>query len=191
MHSRILAAVAAAAAAVLALTGCAAVAAGSGSDPNNPNQLEAFTWWVAGSEKVGLDALVGVFAEQHPGHRVHQRLGRGRRRFERQGGPGRPARGRQPARHVPGPRGCRAHRLHRGRPAAGPEPVLRRERPHRRVPRVARRPPHGRRQDLLGAQQHPPRQRGVGQHRGARRRRASTRRPRPRPSTSGSTTCRP
>jgi len=67
MHSRILAAVAAAAAAVLALTGCAASAAGSGSDPNNPNQLEAFTWWVAGSEKVGLDALVGVFAEQYPG----------------------------------------------------------------------------------------------------------------------------
>lgn len=66
MHKRILAAVAAAAAAVLALTGCSA-GVGSGSDPNNPNQLEAFTWWVAGSEKVGLDALVGVFATQYPG----------------------------------------------------------------------------------------------------------------------------
>jgi glucose/mannose transport system substrate-binding protein len=66
MHSRILAAVAAAAAAVLALTGCSA-ATGSGSDPNNPNQLEAFTWWVVGSEKVGLDALIDVFATQHPG----------------------------------------------------------------------------------------------------------------------------
>ena len=66
MHKRILAALAAAAAAVLVLTGCSA-ATGSGSDPNNPNQLEAFTWWASGSEKVGLDALVGVFSEQYPG----------------------------------------------------------------------------------------------------------------------------
>ncbi|MEO5920379.1 MAG: extracellular solute-binding protein [Pseudolysinimonas sp.] len=65
MNSRILAAVAAAAAAVLALTGCSS--AGSGSDPNNPNQLEAFTWWASGSEKVGLDALIGVFGTQYPG----------------------------------------------------------------------------------------------------------------------------
>ena len=65
MNSRLVTVVAAVAAAGLALTGCSA--AGSGSDPNNPNQLEAFTWWVAGSEKVGLDALVGVFADQHPG----------------------------------------------------------------------------------------------------------------------------
>jgi len=65
MHSRILAAVAAIATAALVLTGCSA--AGSGSDPNNPNQLEAFTWWAAGSEKAGLDALVGVFSEQYPG----------------------------------------------------------------------------------------------------------------------------
>ena len=65
MNSRITAAVAAVAALGLALTGCSA--AGSGSDPNNPNQLEAFTWWVAGSEKVGLDALVGEFSTQYPG----------------------------------------------------------------------------------------------------------------------------
>lgn len=65
MNSRIVTAVAAIAAVGLALTGCSA--AGSGSDPNNPNQLEAFTWWVAGSEKVGLDALVGEFATQYPG----------------------------------------------------------------------------------------------------------------------------
>ena len=65
MNSRLVTAVAAVAAVGLALSGCSA--AGSGSDPNNPNQLEAFTWWVAGSEKVGLDALVGVFEEQHPG----------------------------------------------------------------------------------------------------------------------------
>ncbi|CAN5401067.1 extracellular solute-binding protein [soil metagenome] len=65
MNSRFTAAVAAIAALGLALTGCSA--AGSGSDPNNPNQLEAFTWWVAGSEKVGIDALVGQFATQYPG----------------------------------------------------------------------------------------------------------------------------
>ncbi len=67
MRTRIRAALAVVAVTVLALTGCAATGAGSGSDPNNPNQLEAFTWWVAGSEKVGLDALVNVFGEQYPG----------------------------------------------------------------------------------------------------------------------------
>ena len=65
MTSRLVTALAGIAAAALVLTGCSA--AGSGSDPNNPNQLEAFTWWVAGSEKVGLDALVNVFGEQYPG----------------------------------------------------------------------------------------------------------------------------
>ncbi|HEV7742023.1 MAG TPA: ABC transporter substrate-binding protein [Pseudolysinimonas sp.] len=65
MKSRIVTALAALAATTLALTGCSA--AGSGSDPNNPNQLEAFTWWVAGSEKVGLDALVNTFELQYPG----------------------------------------------------------------------------------------------------------------------------
>jgi glucose/mannose transport system substrate-binding protein len=62
---RLVTAVAAVAATALALTGCSA--AGSGSDPNNPNQLEAFTWWSSGSEKVGLDALVDTFALQYPG----------------------------------------------------------------------------------------------------------------------------
>ena len=28
--------------------------------------VEVFTWWASGSEKLGLDALVAVFAEQHP-----------------------------------------------------------------------------------------------------------------------------
>jgi len=65
MNSRFMKIATAIAAAALALTGCSA--AGSGSDPNNPNQLEAFTWWVAGSEKVGLDALVTTFELQYPG----------------------------------------------------------------------------------------------------------------------------
>lgn len=35
---------------------------GSGSG----DEVEVFTWWAAGSEKAGLDALTGVFDEQHP-----------------------------------------------------------------------------------------------------------------------------
>ena len=30
------------------------------------NEVEVFTWWASGSEKLGLDALVAVFDEQHP-----------------------------------------------------------------------------------------------------------------------------
>jgi glucose/mannose transport system substrate-binding protein len=30
------------------------------------DQVEVFTWWAAGSEKAGLDALVGEFETQHP-----------------------------------------------------------------------------------------------------------------------------
>lgn len=44
---------------VLAMTttGCGA------SDTNN---VEVFSWWATGTEKAGLDALVQVFAQQHP-----------------------------------------------------------------------------------------------------------------------------
>ncbi|WGD37249.1 ABC transporter substrate-binding protein [Lysinibacter sp. HNR] len=53
------------------LAGAAAlglVLAGCSSDggSKNANQVEVFTWWASGSEKVGLDALVGVFNEQYP-----------------------------------------------------------------------------------------------------------------------------
>lgn len=30
------------------------------------NEVEVFTWWASGSEKLGLDALVSVFTTQHP-----------------------------------------------------------------------------------------------------------------------------
>src|SRR4051794_11958570 len=30
------------------------------------NPVEVFTWWANGSEKAGLDALVGALNEQHP-----------------------------------------------------------------------------------------------------------------------------
>ncbi|MBB0244923.1 extracellular solute-binding protein [Streptomyces alkaliphilus] len=39
---------------------------GSGEDGAAGSSVEVFTWWAAGSEKAGLDALVGVFNEQHP-----------------------------------------------------------------------------------------------------------------------------
>ena len=56
--------VAGAAALGLALAGCAG---DSGSpDADNADQVEVFTWWASGSEKVGLDALVEVFNEQYP-----------------------------------------------------------------------------------------------------------------------------
>ncbi len=54
----------------LALAACT-----SGGDDNTDNEdpgsgdaseVEVFTWWASGSEKAGLDALVGVFNEQHP-----------------------------------------------------------------------------------------------------------------------------
>lgn len=53
----------AAAVAVIALTSCASP---TGVDPGDPDQVEVFTWWTTGTEKVGLDALVAVFAEHHP-----------------------------------------------------------------------------------------------------------------------------
>jgi glucose/mannose transport system substrate-binding protein len=53
----------AAAAVACALAACTP---GSGIDPDDPDQVEVFTWWATGTEKVGLDALVGVFAEQYP-----------------------------------------------------------------------------------------------------------------------------
>jgi len=38
----------------------------TGSDPSNPNQLEAITWWSTGFEKTAYDDLVGEFTRQNP-----------------------------------------------------------------------------------------------------------------------------
>jgi glucose/mannose transport system substrate-binding protein len=56
-------------AAVAVACALAACSPGSGIDPDDPDQVEVFTWWATGTEKVGLDALVDVFAEQYPGIR--------------------------------------------------------------------------------------------------------------------------
>ncbi|WP_423464521.1 ABC transporter substrate-binding protein [Promicromonospora sp. MS192] len=57
-------------AAVLGLTLAACGGGDSSGDggggEGGGDQVEVFTWWAAGSEKAGLDALVGVFEEQHP-----------------------------------------------------------------------------------------------------------------------------
>ncbi|WP_165983905.1 ABC transporter substrate-binding protein [Streptomyces sp. YIM 98790] len=39
---------------------------GDGGGGGSAAEVEVFTWWAAGSEKAGLDALVNVFEEQHP-----------------------------------------------------------------------------------------------------------------------------
>lgn len=48
----------------LALTGCSA--GPSDSSSGGADQVEVFTWWASGSEKAGLDALVGVFNKDYP-----------------------------------------------------------------------------------------------------------------------------
>jgi len=66
MRPRIAAALAAGAALALALTGCGGPGASAGSDPNNPDQVEAITWWASGTEKTALYDLVAVFREANP-----------------------------------------------------------------------------------------------------------------------------
>lgn len=57
-------------AAVLGLTLAACGGDNTGGDGGGEggggSQVEVFTWWAAGSEKAGLDALVGEFEKQHP-----------------------------------------------------------------------------------------------------------------------------
>ncbi len=64
MRKKRLSLIAGAALAGLALAGCSP--ASDGADSANADQVEVFTWWASGSEKVGLDALVSVFDEQYP-----------------------------------------------------------------------------------------------------------------------------
>lgn len=60
----------AAVAVVAVLSGCGGVTGQAGSDPNNADQVEVFSWWTAGSEKRGFDALIDAFGSQHPGIQV-------------------------------------------------------------------------------------------------------------------------
>lgn len=69
---RRMAAVAAVAAVTLGLAACSsggddeATSTSTGTEAGSGGDVEVFTWWAAGSEKLGLDALVGVFETQHP-----------------------------------------------------------------------------------------------------------------------------
>jgi glucose/mannose transport system substrate-binding protein len=59
--------VAGAAVAGLTLAACGSDDGGGGSGSGgSSSEVEVFTWWAAGSEKAGLDAMVGVFNSQHP-----------------------------------------------------------------------------------------------------------------------------
>jgi glucose/mannose transport system substrate-binding protein len=65
MRSRLAAAIAVVTSAALVLAGCS-VGGDAGSDPNNPNQVEAITWWASGTEKTALYDLVEVFTQANP-----------------------------------------------------------------------------------------------------------------------------
>ena len=56
-------------AATTAMTMLLSVAACGDADDSGTDKdtVEVFTWWADGGEKAGLDALVGVFAQQCPG----------------------------------------------------------------------------------------------------------------------------
>lgn len=67
VNRRMTATVATAAVVGLALAACGGGDTGSeGGGEGAGEQVEVFTWWAAGSEKAGLDALVGEFETQHP-----------------------------------------------------------------------------------------------------------------------------
>jgi len=68
-NRRITATVATAAVLGLTLAACGSgnTGGGGGGGEGGGSQVEVFTWWAAGSEKAGLDALVGEFEKQHPG----------------------------------------------------------------------------------------------------------------------------
>jgi len=50
----------------LALAACSSGDSGDGATSGTGEEVEVFTWWASGSEKLGLDALVGVFDVQNP-----------------------------------------------------------------------------------------------------------------------------
>lgn len=66
MLSRLKRSLAVLVAAALVLTGCSMGGDDTGSDPNNPNQVEAITWWASGVEKKALADLVAEFKKQNP-----------------------------------------------------------------------------------------------------------------------------
>jgi glucose/mannose transport system substrate-binding protein len=63
---RIPAAIAVVVAGAMLLAGCAGVSSTAGSDPNNPDQVEAITWWTSGTEKTALYDMVAVFKQENP-----------------------------------------------------------------------------------------------------------------------------
>ena len=53
-------------AATLAASGSSGSKSGGAAGEGDASQVDVVTWWSAGSEKLGLDALVKVFNQQFP-----------------------------------------------------------------------------------------------------------------------------
>ncbi|MCL3859894.1 ABC transporter substrate-binding protein [Actinotalea sp. K2] len=51
----------------LVLTACTPDRSPATTPTPPPDQVEVFSWWASGSEKLALDSLVAEFADQHPG----------------------------------------------------------------------------------------------------------------------------
>ena len=156
------------AAGLLAVSACGnSDDSGGGGDSSANKDVTVFTWWADGGEKAGLDGLVLGVRHRLQGLQVRQRRGRRWRRVERQAGAGQRPAGGQAAVHVPGARRCGAEGLHQRRPGRGRQPAVQGLRAGQGLPAEPDRQPDRRRQDLLGPGQHPPGERGLGQHDGA------------------------
>ena len=120
----------------LALAACSS--GDSGDDATSGtggDEVEVFTWWAERLREARPRRPRRRVRRAEPGRQVRQRR---RRRWRRLATPRTvlavaPA-GQRPAGHVPGPRGCRADRLHQRRPDRGRLGPVRRVRPARRVP---------------------------------------------------------
>ena len=170
------------AAGLLAVSACGnSDNSGSGGGNSSANKdVEVFTWWADGGEKAGLDGLVSVFK-----HRLQRTSSSSTARS-----PAAPAR--TPSRCWP-PACSQSNPPDTFQAHAGAEltdyinagqvedlsSVYKDWGLDKAFPQGPHRQPDRRRQDLLGAGQHPPRQRGVGQQDGAGRRPASPRDARP------------
>ena len=155
---RVSVAVAAVAALLAATTACSS----DGGGTTAPKDVEVFTWWADGGEKAGLDGLVSQFNTDCGDFTFVNGAVAGGAGCQRQAGAGLPAAAERPAGHVPGARRRRADRLHQRRPGRGPQRAVPGVGPDQRLPEGPHRQPDRRRQDLLGAGEHPPRQRRCG-----------------------------
>ena len=149
---------ASAASAVSAGASACSTGVGSNGEAGGDNQVEVFSWWAGPGEKEGLDAMVADFKKQDPGVDVRQRGGRRRRRYQRQDHPGRAgSQNNDPPDSYQAPRRARTAGRHQGRQGARTSRSSTTSRAGRTsFPKGLLDSHHARRQDLLGAGEHPP-----------------------------------